>query len=381
MPSFERPSLKDIDRRMTSDFEYELGTQAPRLAGTVEHAFVRAGAGAAHGLHGRIDRVRLDAFWATSSDEALIQKAALFGVFHIPATRASGFIVATASVLNAPLPVGTIFARDDGTLYETITTVLAEGFNAVAPARALLSGTDGNMPLGTTLQMQSPVAGFFGSGTAEMVPNPNDERWATGAGAESTPSLRRRLAQRLASPPKGGGPGDYIRWALGDGDEEKIPPGVTPLAGITRAWEFGKTPKVGNVTVLVMRDGDDDPFPDEIELAEVKAWIMLFAPIALPDVIVLKPNPHPINPTIELTIEDNADPEETKAAITQALLDMIATRAAPPKDNNGVFYKSWLNEAISSAPGELDHKVTVPAGDIALAQWDLVTLGTITWLP
>jgi uncharacterized phage protein gp47/JayE len=378
MPSkkpWERPSLKEIDRRMVSDFEFELGTQAPRLAGTVEHAYVRAGAGVAHGLHGRIDRTRLDAFWATSSDEALIQKAGLFGVFHIPASRSTG-IISLGGEIGTVVPVNTIFVRDDGFTYITTASVEAAGEGvALCPARATASGQAGNMTPGTKLKLQEPIVNMDDEG------NSSELGWQNGEEPESTESLRRRLAQRLASPPKGGGPGDYIRWALGDGDEEKIPPGVLPPAGVTRAWEYGKVPKIGNVTVLVMRDGDDDPFPDAIKLQEVKDWIMLFAPIAFPDVEVLAPNPHPINPTIELTLEDNADPGETKAAITQALLDMIATRAEPPKDDEGVFYKSWLNEAISSAPGELDHKVTVPADDIALAQWDLITLGTITWLP
>lgn len=377
--SFDRPPLTEIIRRTTSDFEYELGSQAPRLPGTVEHAFVRAGAGVAHGLHGRIDRVRLDAFWATSSGEELIRKAALFGVFHIPATRATGFIIATASVLNAPLPAGTIFARDDGTLYETTVTVLAEGFNAVAPSRAVLSGAAGNMPIGTTLTLQSPVAGFFGSGTAELVPDPSDAKWATGGDAESTPSLRRRLALRLASPPKGGGPGDYIRWALGGSDADKVPEGATPPAGVTRAWEYGKVPKIGNVTVLIMCDDDDDPFPSPAKLAEVKEWIMLFAPIALPEPIVLAPNPKELNVEIVLTLEPNADPTIVKAAIVQAIKDMIAVRATPPKNGAEVFYKSWINEAISKVPGELDHKVTNPVADVSLAQWDLVTLGAVTW--
>lgn len=378
--SFERPPLTEIIRRTVSDFEYELGSQAPRLPGTVEHAFVRAGAGVAHGLHGRIDRVRRDAFWATSSDEELIRKAALFGVFHIPATRASGFIIAPASVLNAPLPAGTIFARDDGTLYETTTTVLAEGFNAVAPARALLSGAAGNMPIGTTLTLQSPVAGFFGSGTAELVPDPADAQWATGADAESTASLRRRLALRLASPPKGGGPGDYIRWALGGSDADKVPAGATPPVGVTRAWEYGKVPKIGNVTVLIMCDDDEDPFPSPAKLAEVKEWIMLFAPIALPEPIVLAPNPKVLNIVFSaLTLDNDADITVVKAAIVESLRNMIAVRATPPKDGTAKFYKSWLNEAISKTPGEVDHKISTPAGDLSLAQWDLVRLGTVTW--
>lgn len=380
MPSFERPSLPDIIRRGASDFEYEQGTQAARLPGTIEHAFVRAHAGVAHGLHGRIDRVRQDAFWATSSDEALIAKASLFGLFHIPATRSTGGL-AVQGDLGAVLPSGTLLEREDGAVYRTIATAEVLADEAFVDAVAVASGSAGNMKPGTKLTLAESVDGFVG--TANW-----DYGFDNGEDAEDTASLRRRLQKRLSDPPKGGGPGDYIRWALGDADEEKVPAGKTPPGGVTRAWEYGCVPKIGRVTVLIMTDGEDDPFPTDAKRTEVWEWIRLFAPIALPfpqdpddpaEQSVLSPIPHPINPTIELTKEPNADLEAVKAAVTQALLDMIATRSSPPPDDNGVFYKSWLNEAISSAPGELDHKVTVPAGDIDLAQWELVTLGTITW--
>lgn len=384
MPSFERPALPELIRRDTSDFEHELGTQAPRLPGTPEYAFVRAHAGVAHGLHGRIDRVRRDAFLATCSDEAAIQKARMFGVFAIPATMATG-LISIGGEIGTIVPVNTVFVRDDGFTYLTTESAEAEGEGvALCPARALTSGPEGNMTAGTKLALQTPIVDMDAAGQS------GEGGWQNGEPPETTASLRRRLQKRLADPPKGGGPGDYVRWALGDADEEKVPAGKTPPAGITRAWEYGCVPKVGRVTVLIMCDGEDDPFPDLARRQEVWEWIRLFAPIALPfpfdvdnpsDQSVLSPNPHPINPTIELTLEQDADPAETKAAVTQALLDMIATRASPPPDGNGVFYKSWLNEAISSAPGELDHKVTIPAGDIVLAQWDLVTLGTITWAP
>lgn len=372
--SFDRPPLTEIIRRSTSDYEFELGSQAPRLPGTPEYAFVRAGAGVAHGLHGRIDRVRRDAFWATSSDEDLIRKAALFGVFHLDANRSSGFLTAPASVLDAPLPAGTVFVRGDGVAYETTATVLASGFNAVAPARAVASGAAGNMPIGTALKLQAPVAGFIGTATAELAVNPTDAKWINGYDVESTTSLRRRLAQRLAKPPKGGGPGDYVRWALGDSDPDKLPEGAVAPGGVTRAWEYGRVPKVGNVTVLIMRDGDDDPFPDLAHCEAVRDWISLFAPIALPEVLVIAPNEKPLTITIELTIEDNADLEDVKAAIRQSLADMVALKAEPPKDGSSVFYKSWITQAISNTPGEKDNKVTVPVGDVTLAQWDLVTL-------
>ena len=372
MPSFERPALTEIIRRDTSDFEYELGSQAPRLPGTVEYAFVRAHAGVAHGLHGRIDRVRRDAFWATSSDEEMVRKAALFGVFQIPANRSTGTLLITATA-NTPIPLNTVWTRDDGFTYRTTAGVVNPDDDFVfAPAEAVSSGSDGNMFSAIDLSLVEPIAGVDGA-----VP---DQGWKNGADVETTTSLRRRLAQRLANPPKGGGPGDYVRWALGDADEEKVPEAVTAPTGVTRAGEYGKVPQVGNVTVLFMRDGDDDPFPSSGEIAEVKAWIMLFAPIGLPEVDVLAPNPHPINITFSsLTLEPNADEAEVKAAIVQAISNMIRTRAEPPKDDDQVFFKSWINEVVSKVAGEMDHKISTPASDIDLAQWDLVTLGNITW--
>lgn len=372
--SFERPSLHDIIRRVTSDFEYELGSQAPRLPGTPEYAFVRSGAGVAHGMHGRIDRVRRDAFWATSSDEELIRKASMFGVFHLPAFRSTGILGVSADI-GYVVAAGTLFQRADGVTYEVTTSTEAFGGTALAPARAVVSGAAGNMePTVTQLTLQSPNASIFGA-TAEV----GGAEWANGSNAESTASLRRRLAQRLASPPKGGGPGDYIRWALGGSDPDKVPEGAVPPGGITRAWEYGRVPKIGNVTVLVMRDDDDDPFPSDAELLLVKEWILLFAPIAMPEVIVLAPIPKVLDIEIALIIEDDADLVVVRAAIEQALADMVTARAEPPKDGSSVFYKSWITQVISNTPGEKDNKVTQPVGDVALAQWDLVTLGTITW--
>lgn len=231
MPSFERPALPELIRRDTSDFEHELGTQAPRLPGTPEYAFVRAHAGVAHGLHGRIDRVRRDAFLATCSDEAAIQKARMFGVFAIPATMATG-LISIGGEIGTIVPVNTVFVRDDGFTYLTTESAEAEGEGvALCPARALTSGPEGNMTAGTKLALQTPIVDMDAAGQS------GEGGWQNGEPPETTASLRRRLQKRLADPPKGGGPGDYVRWALGDADEEKVPAGKTPPAGRSRRIE------------------------------------------------------------------------------------------------------------------------------------------------
>ena len=192
-----------------------------------------------------------------------------------------------------------------------------------------------------------------------------------GADAEEIEAFRARLLAVLAEPPGGGKIGDYVAWA-------KL------VTGITRAWEYGNVPKVGDVTVLVMRDLDVNPFPGAPELATVLAQIVEFAPIGLPTPTVQAPVELPLLLEIELTIEDGAVTADVRTAIIAAIREMLITRSAPPADvGGGVLYRSWITEAISGSTGEKDHKLLSPLVDVDLAQWAIPTLadGAITWTP
>lgn len=72
-----------------------------------------------------------------------------------------------------------------------------------------------------------------------------------------------------------------------------------------------------------------------------------------------------------------------KAAIARSIQDMLAMRAMPAKQDGVLLYRSWISEAISTTPGEKDHKLLAPTDDIALEQWHLPTLldpaAQITW--
>jgi uncharacterized phage protein gp47/JayE len=272
-------------------------------------------------------------------------------------------------VLFRSVPKGTIYARADGFEYITLEEiVVVPGAGIYAQAKARTPGALGNCPDDTTLMLQKSIPGLG------VYAEPSGSVGFTGGvDAETIPALRTRLLAILAEPAGGGKKGDYVRWA-------KMVPGVT------RAWEFGNVPKVGNVTVLFMRDGDDTPFPNLEARAAVVDMLTLFAPIALPAPAlstVLSPIEHPLTLEIQLTIEDDAVASDVRDRIVQAIRDMLATRVAPPAVAGTVLYRSWISEVISTTLGEKDHKLLAPLDDVVLGQWELPTLADpvaqITW--
>jgi uncharacterized phage protein gp47/JayE len=358
---FLRPTLAQIIRRVISDFEYEIGSQAARIPGTIERAFVAAIAGASHGLHGRLAWIALAAFAQSADDVELEKIAALFGIFRIEAERATGRIYFFGNGGTA-VPLGTRAVRADGVQYETTEAGEIGGFSVDLASRAVVAGAAGNEEAGTALTLMTPIAGL--QSNAEVKTPGMDG----GADTETTLALRTRLLAHLADPPNAGGPGSYIAWA-------KL------VAGVTRVWEFGRLDEngdshLGHVHVLVMRDNDDDPVPSDPELAEVKAKILEFAPLHLLGLHVSAPIIVLVAMTIELT--PNGDPDLEAAAET-SIRNKFALHASPPRGDGATFYKSLIATAIAETPGVEDYKLTVPAGDITVDQFELLTVGTITW--
>lgn len=360
MPFF-RPTVAKIRERRISDFEYELGSQAARLTGTVEHALATSGSGAAHGLHGHLDDVSKNAFPHLADDERLRQWANFFGVYQIEAQRSEGIAVFFATGVDTLMPAGTVWLRADGTEYTVVEDTVVVALGTAALIRAVVSGASGDCPGGTELTNQTPIAGIQSTGTVftDLI---------GGLDEETSSALRTRLLARLASPPKSGGPGDYVSWA-------KLVPGVT------RVWEYPQAPKVGYVTILFVRDLDPDPFPGPASIAEVEAVMAQFAPVVAPPPIVQAPTKEPIVLTIELTIEANAVLSEVKEAIHTSIRNMLLTRFQP-LTTAGVLYRSWITEAISTTPGEYNHVLAFPVGDYPIGAWTLPVLEdlAITWI-
>lgn len=361
---FYRPTREQIRRRVQSDFRNAFGNDAVLYEGTIEYAFCEALVGLSHAQHGRLDQIYRDAFPHLASEQGVVNWARFYNVFRNKATYAEG-LVGLAGVIGSELPKGSIVARDaDAFEYRTLEDWVIDGGANLVSVRARKPGAAGNCDAATTMRFQEPTEGVLSE-------TQSYEAFGGGADAETIPAMRTRLLEILAEPAGGGKIGDYVRWA-------KL------VTGVTRAWEYGNTPNVGDVTVLFMRDLDTDPFPGAPALADVLEMLTLYAPIALPTPTVQSPIDHPLVLEIELTIEDDAVLADVKAAIVVSIQEMLATRASPPAEDGGVLYRSWITEAISTTVGEKDHKLITPALDVDLSQWEIPTLNDpdaqITWV-
>ena len=363
--AFARPTLAQIRRRVQSDFQHAFKNDAVLYPGTIEYAFCEAIVGLSHAKHGRLDQIYRDSFPHLASEPALVKWAADYNMFPNKAAYAEG-PVRIYGVAGTAIPNTTILARQaDGFEYRTLQDEVIGGSGFVdALSRARVPGVAGNYESSLTnqLALQTSIGGVV-SIAESVIPH-----FTGGSEAETPAELRVRLLELLASPPGGGQTGDYIRWA-------KL------VTGVTRAWEYGNTPSIGYVTVLFMRDGDTDPFPGAPEIADVLAQINEFAPIALPEPIVQSPIEAALTIEIELTIEPGAVQADVEAAVSASIIAMIRARAEPAPADGTPFYRSWISEAISTTSGELDHKLNLPAADVSLFQWQIVTTDpTITFV-
>lgn len=352
--SFERPTLAALIARAWTDIQSSVTGLAPWLRRTVEYGLARAVGGLAHGLHGHIAWGVEQFFPDLASDEYRKRYGQLIGIPQLEGTRSSGDVVVTGA--GGTITQGTQFVRlADGWLYEATATNAGLNDGDSITIRSLTVGVDGDLDDGEELSFVSPVSGFDSTVTVDT------GGLTGGEDAEEREAHVERILDRLQTPPMGGGPGDHVVWA-----EE--------VAGVTRAWEYaGKdgvgNPGLGKVAVAFVRDGDVDFIPSAGEVTTVQEYLDDRSPA---EVIVFAPTAVELDITItELTPDTSA----VRDAIEAEIEDMLARDAEP----GGTIKLSRIREAISTATGEEDFTMTVPAADVEHEFGEIAKLGTITW--
>ena len=219
--------------------------------------------------------------------------------------------------------------------------------------RAVEPGAAGNAADGTKLNLVLPIAGVVSEAVASGA-------IAGGANRESTAAVRVRLAHRRQNPPRGGAQGDYVAWA-----REAHP-------DVTRAWERPRTPALGAVTVYIMTDAATaNGIPTAAVVRAAKDYIARKRPVSA-ELTVAAPAPVPLNITITNVMPDTA---AVRAAIDAEIKDLILRESEP----GGKILVSHIREAISTAAGEFDHELTVPAADVEHNADQIAVAGQITW--
>jgi uncharacterized phage protein gp47/JayE len=340
---FERPTLRTLVERTLADTLSRL-TESEQLLRSDARVYARVLAGASHELHGHLQWIAQQVIYDTADAEFLERWASLWAILRKPAEFASGSVTATGA---GTLLVGTLYRRADGAEFTVTASTVVPGDVQV---QALVAGAAGNTAAGTQLSLMTPVAGVNTVATVVSLVNGSD--------VEDDASLRARFLSRIRKPPNGGSDNDYVQWAL------EVP-------GVTRAWVFPQELGPGTVTVRFVRDGDLSIIPDAGEVAAVLAHIESVRPVTA-QVYVFAPVAVPLNFTIQLT----PDMPEVRAAVTASLADLIQRESEP----GATTLLSHIREAISTAAGEADHVLTVPAANVVHTSAQMATMGVITWL-
>ncbi len=312
-------------------------------------------AGGIHLVWGFVEWLSRQLFVLTAEREALLTRARSYGMAPTPATFATGNLTATGTN-GSIIPVDTTIKLDAATSFRVTVSQTISGGTATVPVVAKVAGVAANLPAGTVLALESPIAGVSASLTvAADITDGFDE--------EGTEEFRARFLLRVQEPPAGGRDPDYQGWA-----EE--------VAGVTRAWVYPLELGLGTVVVRFVNDNAVPIFPLPGAVAAVQAHLTEERPITA---LVVAAAPTQLS--VAFTLHLVPDTTDTRAAVTAELTDLFV-RDAEPGDGagRGTLLISQIRTAIGEAEGVTDYTMTVPSANVVPTLGQLPTVGTITWV-
>lgn len=362
--AFSRPSLDELIERVKTDIKGGLNitTIARRsFLGVISRAL----AGLAHLLYSFLTWISRQVFPDTAELEYLNRWASIWGIFRSEATFAEASVLLTGSN-GSVIPQGTVYQREDGLQYSLKEEVIftATGM-ATESVICLSSGSNGDLNIGATVSLLSPIAGVDSDAIVDSIVVDADD-------TESDDSLRERLINRLQLPPLGGSANDYIQWA------REVP-------GVTRSWVLPLYLGPGTVGVSFTVDNEDPIIPSPAKVQEVQDYIDFLKPVtALVTVFA------PVEAAMDLDISIKPDTIEVRDNITNELKDLVkrdATLAGsykgPGQTNDGSILLSKIRQSISIAVGLEDFEINTINGqapaNVVPNSGELITLGNITW--
>jgi uncharacterized phage protein gp47/JayE len=287
----------------------------------------------------------------------ILRKSATFAELDITITGTDGAVISN----------NTTYVSAGGQQYNTDAEATIAGGTATVKIVASESGTASNLDSGDIVSLLNPIADVDSDATVDSVVVDAED-------TESDALYRARLLDHIRQPPSGGAANDYVQWALS-------------IAGITRAWVLPLATGPGTVSVAVVEDDEDPITASPAKLTEVTDYIETVRPVTA-EVSVFTP----VLSSMDLTIQLEPNTAEVQAAVEAELEDLILRDSAVEgayknanENHTGEILLSRINEAISIAQGEVDHKVTLINGvapdDVVPGTNELIVLGTITWEP
>lgn len=343
----ERPTLATLIARVKADIVKNTESTAAFLRGTVEFVLAVVQAGLSHGNYGAVE---YESQQTPPREKSSLEATIRWGSFlldepHIKAKGAVG--TASFSGTNGTvIPSGRQLTNQDGVSYSTTADATVSGGTVSPPIQADRGGIDTNADAGTACTLTQPIAGIQSEGTYEASDGRDDE---------TQPELLTRLRNFFRFPNRGGGTGDFARWAK-EADSTVI-----------FAWEFGKEPELGDVTVVIATA--DLGTPSSSLLTTVRNYILTLEPIFKGDLFVQAP----VFQTLALTIANGPSDTPTRDAIEAAMLLYIQSVTVP----GASIDLTELENAGQTIDSDLD--ITSPASDPNPGAFGVYNALSITW--
>jgi len=348
--AFSIPTFKQILARVRADFGGFSDGITP--VESVEYVLANIQARLAKGLYGYLTYILRQAFYDTAEDSYFWHWFSVFGLSQKQAVAWVGTVTFTG-VDGTLIPSGTVVQRADGQLYDTSANGTIASGTVTISVLAEVAGSAGDNANAQPLALATPIVGVDSDCVVAATTT-------SGGDVETVDQAKIRLALQLQQPPSGGGPGDYVRWALA-------------VPGVTRAWEYANLAGPNTVSVACVRDGDGTGsaiIPDSGERSAVATYLAAHAPITVvTDVIAL--TAVPLDITLASLTPDNSD---VRAAIVASVTDLLVREGAP----GGTILLSQINEAISEATGEVDHVMSAPAANVTYTTAQMPIMGVLT---
>ncbi len=357
----DRPTLTELMDLITTDIESRLPGSSAKLRRKLLNIVGKVQAGAAHGLHGKIDTVAKNILPDTGDADSVKRWGDLLRIYKKAATYASTTLTIKGND-DAVLPEGKKYQRPDGVEYITTSAGTIVNGSAVVPVTAVESGKTGNADGGTVLTLVTPEDGI------EPIAIMSIDGAKNASNIETDEAFKGRVLERMSKQLNGSNENIFVVWA------KEVP-------GVTRAWCFPQHMGRGTVGVtFVCDDQEDDFIPSDEKVAEVDAYIEshpdpvngnIIGRVVTAEVWTFAPRAKPVNPQIKIT----PDTPEIRAAVANELQDLLVREAEPGTK----LYISKINEAISLAEGESNHTLLSPTEDILHISGEIPTVGTILW--
>ena len=348
---YNRPLLTDLQKRVSGDLQASLKLSSPILKKSVLGVLANVFAGSVHSLYGFGEWLADQLFPDTAESAFLDRIAGIWGISRKPATFSGGNAVITGTN-GAVVPSGTLYQDPNNNEYETTADITISNGTVSVPVEADASGSAGNLPAGTVLNIVNPIAGIMSQAAVDS------NGLNGGVDTETDDALRGRLITRIQNPPHGGDVQDYVMWALS-------------VPGVTRAWAYANWMGVGTVGItFVMDNNAGSIIPNSNTINNVINYINSVRPLCV-QVYVFPPTLLPVN----FTIKTSPSTPAVQNAIASALQSYIAKNGFP----GNTMYLSQIDAAISSAAGEVYNVLSSPSSDISVAPTQIAVFGGITW--